>query len=324
MKKALCLLLTLLLVCSCFLSSCDDKNDTSSGLSDNSNGSAEGGKNNNNTNGKPINGSQTNGGDLSTDEEDSDYIKVKTLANTIRQENKENDVNIILENDKMALTVDELFSYTNKYTVDIYALSSSSIDYAKKEMSLNVGYNHFQIKFKNLSDYSETFFDIEVFRDPGIIIREFKEYYLHKEITKSINQNGLPKFDLKIYVSNWFDSVDVNGEKLPTQTVECNLKVTYNTDFYIDSQYFRPTYGNHHDTIEPFQIIHTFTDLNETLETTIDFPQSFWEDYCSQYPFSTLENTKIGIDDVRYTNKFSIGFGSYISLRVDYSKYQFD
>ena len=304
MKKALCLLLTLLLVCSCFLSSCDD---------------------NNNTNGKPANGNQTNGEDSSAEEEDNDYIKVKALANTIRQENKENDINIIVVNDKTALTVDELFSYTNKYTVDIYALSDSSINYAKKEMSLNVGYNHFQIKFMNLSDYSETFFDIEVFRDLGVITREFKEYHLHKEITKSINQNGLPKFDLKISIwGGSFGSVDVNGEKLPTQIVECNLKVVYNTDFYIDSQYFRPTSLHPHDTIEPLQIMHTFTDLNETFETTIDFPQDFWEEHCSEYPRETLENTKLGLDDIRYPNAFSIRHGSYILLRVDYSKYQFD
>ena len=287
MKKALCLLLTLLLVCSYFLSSCDDKN----GTSDNP----------------------------TTAEEDIDYIKVKTLANTIRQENKENDINIILVNDKMALTVDELFSYTNKYTVDIYALSDSPIDYSKKEMSLNVGYNHFQIKFKNLSDYSETFFDIEVFRDPGIITRKFSEYQLHKEITQSTGQNGLPKFDLKIYVSNWFDSVDVNGEKLPTQIVECNLKVNYYAYFYIDSDKFRPSTGFSHSNMESFSITHTFTDLKETFETTIDFPQYFWEDYCSKYPFSTLENTKQGFE-----GKFFIYDESYISLRVDYSQYQFD
>ena len=324
MKRALCLLLTLLLVCTCFLSSCDDKNDTSSGLSDNSNGSAEGGKNNNNTNGKPANGSQTNGDDLSTDEEDSDYIKVKTLANTIRQENKENDVNIILENDKMALTVDELFSYTNKYTVDIYALSGSSIDYAKKEMSLNVGYNHFQIKFKNLSDYSETFFDIEVFRDPGIITREFSKYHLRKEITTSTDKNGLPKFDLKISLSDGlFGSVDINGKMLPTQIVECNLKVNYYADFYIDPENYRPSSGYSHFKMESFSITHTFTDLNETFETTIDFPQYLWTDFCSQYPYSTLENTKIGLND-RYNDTFFVYSGSYILLRVDYSQYQFD
>lgn len=318
MKKTLCLLLTLLLVCSCFLSSCDDKNDTSSGISDNSNSSDEGGKNNNNTNGKPANGSQANGGDLSTEEEESDYIKVKTLANTIRQENKENDINIILVNDKMALTVYELFSYTNKYTVDIYALSDSSIDYAKKEMSLNVGYNHFQIKFKNLSDYSETFFDIEVFRDPGIITREFGKYHLRKEITTSTDTNGLPKFDLKISLSDGlFGSVDVNGEKLPAQVVECNLKVDFTADFYIDPENYL---GISHHTMETLQIIHTFTDLKQTFETTINFPQSLWDDFCSKYPYATLDNTKQGLDD----RDLSIGYGSYILLRVDYSKYQFD
>ena len=297
MKKAVCVLFILLLIYSSFLSSCNDKEDTF--------------------------GKTANGKDSSTEEEDSDYIKVKTLSNTIRQEIKENDINIILVNDIMALTVDELFSYTNKYTVDIYALSDSSIDYSKKEMSLNVGYNHFQIKFKNLFDCSETIFDIEVFRDPGVITREFSKYQLQKEITKSINQNGLPKFDLKIYVSNWFDIIDVNGEKLPTQIVECNLKVAYYADYYIDSEKFRPSTGFPHSKMEAFSITHTFTDLSETFETTIDFPQYLWTDFCSQYPYSTLENTSLGLND-RYDDTFYVYSGSYILLSVDYSKYQFD
>ena len=297
MKKVLCLLLTLLLVCSCFLSSCDNKNDTD---------------------GKPANGHQTDGGGSSAEGEDSDYIKVKTIANTIRQENKENDVNIILVNDKTALTVDELFSYTDKYTVDIYALSDSSIDYAKKEMSLNIGYNHFQIKFKNLSDYSETFFDIEVFRDPGIITREFSKNHLRKEITTSTDKNGLPKFDLKISLSDGlFGSVDVNGEKLPAQVVECNLKVDFTADFYIDPENYL---GISHHTMKTLQIIHTFADLKQPFETTINFPQSLWDDFCSKYPYATLANTKQGLDD----RDLSVGYGSYISLRVDYSQYQFD
>ena len=321
MKRALCLLLTLLLVCTCFLSSCDDKNDTSSGLSDNSSGSTEGGKNNNNTNGKPDNSSQTNGDDLSTDEEDSDYIKIKTLANTIRQENKENDVNIILENDKMALTVDELFSYTNKYTVDIYALSGSSIDYAKKEMSLNVGYNHFQIKFKNLSDYSEIFFDIEVFRDPGIVNREFNRYFLNKEITTSTGENGLPKYDLKISITDGvFTFINVNGEKIPAQVVECNIKVNFYADFYIDAYMGDRAYAQYNEFVSA---THTFRDVKETFETTINFSENFWNDVCSKYPYATLENSRLGLYD-RYPNEFYIYEESYISLRVDYSQYQFD
>ena len=276
------------------------------------------------------NASNTNRSDIPTDEDnssivedDSSCIKIRTLTNTIRQENKENDINIILINDKTTLTVDELFSYTENHMVDIYALSDSSIDYSKKKMSLNVGYNHFQIKFKNLSDYSETFFDIEVFRDPGIITREFSEYQLHREITKSTGQNGFPKFDLKIYVSNWFDSVDVNGEKLPTQIVECNLKIAYYANFYIHTANYQPSYVTPATTKEFFSITHTFTDLKETFETTIDFPQYFWKDYCSKNPYATLENTKQGFED-RSPNEFYIYDESYISLRVDYSQYQFD
>ena len=221
----------------------------------------------------------------------------------------------------MTKSVDELFSYTIKYTVDIYALSGSSIDYAKKEMSLNVGYNHFQIKFKNLSDYSETFFDIEIFRDPGIITRKFSKYDLYIKMTKSVDENGLPKFDLKIYVSKACDSIEVNDENLPAQIVEYNLKATYYADFYIDPENYLPSSYSSHFREELFSITFTFTDINETLETTIDFPQYFWTDFCSQYPFSTLENTKLGLND-RY---FYIHHDeSYISLRVDYSKYQFD
>ena len=68
---------------------------------------------------------------------------------------------------------------------------------------------------------------------------------------------------------------------------------------------------------------HTFRDVKETFETTIIFSKNFWNDVCSKYPYATLENSRLGLYD-RYPNEFYIYEESYISLRVDYSQYQFD
>ena len=318
-KRILLIILTIALV---LLVSCEnnqsDNNDIVSGdTSNNGNTNTNVGTGNNSEN------DTTEKDDSSNQNNNKSYISIKTLADTIRQESNEADVNIIFVNSKESLTIDELFSYSSDHLIDIYTLSDSSIDYTKSEMKLNVGYNHFQIKFKNLVDYSETFFDIEVFRDPGVITRSFSKYQLHKEITKSVDENGLPKFDLKIYISNWFESIDINGENLPTQIIECNLKVNYYTDFYIDPENYLPSSGFSHCRMEFFSITHTFNNINETLETTINFPQDFWADFCSQYPYSTLENTKLGLND-RYPDEFFIYSESYILLSIDYSKYQFD
>ena len=307
MKRILSIILTLMLVI-VTLVSCENVDSSS---------------NNSDKRSDMNNDEQTNESNSSSQKGDESYISVKTLANTIRQENEETDIDIIFANSRETLTINELFSYSNNHTIDIYSLGDSEIDYSKSEMTLNVGYNHFQIKFKNLSDYSETFFDIEVFRDPGVVTRSFSKYQLRKEITKSVDENGLPKFHLKISVSDQYEDIDVNGVNLPTQILECNLKFNYYADFYIDPNNYLPSSGFPHCRTEFFSITHTFTDINETLETTIDFPQYFWTEYCSQYPYATLENTKLGLND-RYNDTFFVYSESYILLSVDYSNYQFD
>lgn len=253
--------------------------------------------------------------------DDDSFINIKMFANAIRQENKGNEINIIRENEKEKIALDELFSYSQNYMVEIYSLTDSIIDYSKKEISLNVGYNNFQILFKNLSNYSEKFYDVKFFRDPGTISRKVDRYSIQKEYTQSTNENGLPEYDFKFYIQEDLgDYLIISGEKIPAKVVKCNIGIVYQAYFYVDENKFLPSSNFPHQYTESFSISYTFINPKEVFETIMPFPQYFWEDCCSNSSFLTLDNSHQGIcerDIYVYTN-------SYILLGVDYSKYQFN
>ncbi len=74
--------------------------------------------------------------------------------------------------------------------IDIHS-DDSSANNTSKELSLNIGYNNFQILFKNLSDYSEKTYNLKIFKDSGTDTRNVTKYSVKKEYTQSINSNGL-------------------------------------------------------------------------------------------------------------------------------------
>lgn len=251
------------------------------------------------------------------------YINSKLLINAIRQESDDNNIKIVVENHKESILLDELFSYSPNHITEIYSLNGSNIDYAKKEISLSVGYNNFQILFKNLSDYTETTFNIKIFRDCGIITRKITRYSLRKEYVQTTDENGLPLFNFEIYIQEGFcDFIAINGIDLPAKIMDCNVEIVYQAYFYVDSKNYLPGEYSPHQYIEFFSIPHNFTNTKEVFRTSVPFPQEFWNDCCSKSPFLTLENSRQGIYE-RYPHELYVYNDSYISLSIDYSKFQF-
>lgn len=284
------------------------------------NSSISNGSDNNSTTEKDNEQTKDNNSSIQED----DYIVSRKIANALKQEHTGNDIHIILENNKDVLTLDELFSYSPNYIVEVYALSDSLIDYSKKAMSLNVGYNHFQVLFKNLSDYSEISYDIKIFRDPGEICRKINRYMIFKEYSQNRNENGFLEFDFKFYIQKGIGNfITINGEDIPAKIIECNVDMVYYANFYVDSENYMPSTNFPHQYMDTFSLSHKFINEKEIFETTVSFPEIFWLDCRSKSPFLTLENSTQGVYE-RYPYDIDVSTDSYILLCVDYSNYQFN
>ena len=76
--------------------------------------------------------------------------------------------------------MDELFSYSADHLIEIYSSSGVYINQANKEVTLNIGFNKFQVAFKNLKNYSEIIYNFNIFRDPGTVTRKVNQYDVKK------------------------------------------------------------------------------------------------------------------------------------------------
>lgn len=277
---------------------------------------------NNNTNSNTDNG----GGNSNTDNgggnnSESSSVSVKTVDGALKQENKADSINIALNNENETIKLDKIFSYGAEYMIDIHS-DDSSANNTSKELSLNIGYNNFQILFKNLSDYSEKTYNLKIFRDPGTTTRKVTQYSVKKEITESLQNNGLPSYKFKFYYP-YDENITLNGQAIPAEITECNIQIQYVAYFYIDSENYIPSDYFPHKSTRTLQIDYSFNSAKDVYETKVDFPLDFWNEYCSSYPFSTLDNTSRGIYE-RNSNGLFVYTGSSIKLKVDYSKFQFN
>lgn len=278
--------------------------------------------NNSNNNSNPSNNntnSNTDSGGGNNSESSS--VSVKTVDGALKQENKADSINIALNNENETIKLDKIFSYGAEYMIDIHS-DDSSANNTSKELSLNIGYNNFQILFKNLSDYSEKTYNLKIFRDPGTTTRNVTQYSVKKEITESLQNNGLPSYKFKFYYP-YAESITLNGQTIPAEIIECNIDIQFSASFYIDSENYMPGEGFPHQQMQSFNFTHKFTSAKEVYETTVDFPVEFWNSFCSSYPFTTLDNSQRGLYE-RNSNGLFVFTGSNVKLKVDYTKFSFN
>lgn len=278
--------------------------------------------NNSNNNSNPSNNntnSNTDSGGGNNSESSS--VSVKTVDGALKQENKADSINIALNNENETIKLDKIFSYGAEYMIDIHS-DDSSANNTSKELSLNIGYNNFQILFKNLSDYSEKTYNLKIFRDPGTVTRNVTKYSVKKEYTQSINSNGLPSYNFKFYYP-YDEHITVSGVEVPATITECNIQIQYVTYFYIDAENYMPNDYSPHQSTRTLQIDYSFNSAKDVYETKVDFPLDFWNEYCSSYPFSTLDNTSRGIYE-RNSDGLYVYTGSNVKLKVDYTKFSFN
>lgn len=218
--------------------------------------------------------------------------------------------------------MDELFSYSADHLIEIYSSSGVYINQANKEVTLNIGFNKFQVAFKNLKNYSEIIYNFNIFRDPGTVTRKVNQYDVKKEMTKSMQDNGLPSYKFKFYYP-YNEYVTYDGIKVPALITECNIQIQFSAYFFVDSNNFLPGSYSPHQHTEQLLLNYEFNDVSDVYEVVADFPIEFWNDVCSRYPFTTLDNSKQGIYE-RNSNGLYVYTGSYITLTIDYSKFEFN
>ena len=302
MKKVIFFLVAFLLV----LTGCNKTNNTSNSSKDNV--ITNSGNNSNNNE--------------STTDKPSSFLYESQLNGAIRQEQNGNDINIIVERDKESVKVDELFSYSADHLIEIYSSSGVYINQANKEVTLNIGFNKFQVLFKNLKNYSEIVYNFNIFRDQGIVTRKVTNYDLKKDVIESKQENGLPTFNFRFYYSS-VPHLTYDGIEMPTIITECKIDMHFYTQFYIKSSANPPTSPLDFGASEQFTLEHTFTSIDEVYEVAVDFPIALWDRYHSTYPFSTIEGTRQGFYNGASTGITALS-SSYINMKVDYSKFEFN
>ncbi len=277
---------------------------------------------NSNTDSNKTNPSTTDNQSGNTQGTDNGYLHEKNLNSAIKQEQNGNKINLAVENNKETIRVDELFSYSPEHLIEIYSSSNSAYNTTTKEMTLTVGFNNYQILFKNQKNNNEITYDLKIFRDPGTTTRNVTQYSVKKEITESLQNNGLPSYKFKFYYP-YDENITLNGQTIPAEIIECNIEIQFSASFYIDSENFTPGAASPHQQMQSFNFTHKFTSAKEVYETTVDFPVEFWNSFCSSYPFTTLDNSQRGLYELN-SNGLFVFTGSNVKLKVDYTKFSFN
>ena len=277
---------------------------------------------NSNTDSNKTNPSTTDNQSVNTQDNDNGYLYEKNLNSAIKQEQNGNKISLAVENNKETIRVDELFSYSPEHLIEIYSSSNSAYNTTTKEMTLIVGFNNYQILFKNLKNNNEITYDLKIFRDPGTTTRNVTQYSVKKEILESLQNNGLPSYKFKFYYP-YDENIALNGEAIPAEIIECNIEIQFSASFYIDSENFMPGAASPHQQMQSFNFTHKFTSAKEVYETTVDFPVEFWNSFCSSYPFTTLDNSQRGLYELN-SNGLFVFTGSNVKLKVDYTKFNFN
>ena len=277
---------------------------------------------NSNTDSNKTNPSTTDNQSVNTQDNDNGYLYEKNLNSAIKQEQNGNKISLAVENNKETIRVDELFSYSPEHLIEIYSSSNSAYNTTTKEMTLIVGFNNYQILFKNLKNNNEITYDLKIFRDPGTTTRNVTQYSVKKEILESLQNNGLPSYKFKFYYP-YDENISLNGEAIPAEIIECNIEIQFSASFYIDSENFMPGAASPHQQMQSFNFTHKFTSAKEVYETTVDFPVEFWNSFCSSYPFTTLDNSQRGLYELN-SNGLFVFTGSNLKLKVDYTKFSFN
>lgn len=277
---------------------------------------------NSNTDSNKTNPSTTDNQSGNTQGTDNGYLYEKNLNSAIKQEQNGNNINLAVENNKEAIRVDEVFSYSSEYLIEIYSSSNSAYNTTTKEMTLTVGFNNYQILFKNQKNNNEITYDLKIFRDPGTTTRNVTQYSVKKEITESLQNNGLPSYKFKFYYP-YDENITLNGQTVPAEIIECNIEIQFSASFYIDSENFMPGAASPHQQMQSFNFTHKFTSAKEVYETTVDFPVEFWNSFCSSHPFTTLDNSQRGLYELNFNGLF-VFTGSNVKLKVDYTKFSFN
>ena len=158
--------------------------------------------------------------------------------------------------------MDELFSYSADHLIEIYSSSGVYINQANKEVTLNIGFNKFQVAFKNLKNYSEIIYNFNIFRDPGTVTRKVNQYDVKKEMTKSMQDNGLPSYKFKFYYP-YNEYVTYDGIKVPALITECNIQIQFSAYFFVDSNNFLPGSYSPHQHTEQLLLNYEFNDVSE-------------------------------------------------------------
>ena len=127
-------------------------------------------------------------------------------------------------------------------------------------MTLTVGFNNYQILFKNQKNNNEITYDLKIFRDPGTTTRNVTQYSVKKEITESLQNNGLPSYKFKFYYP-YDENITLNGQTVPAEIIECNIEIQFSASFYIDSENFMPGAASPHQQMQSYNFTHKFTIL---------------------------------------------------------------
>lgn len=277
---------------------------------------------NSNTDSNKTNPSTTDNQSGNTQDNDNCYLYEKNLNSAIKQEQNGNNISLAVENNKETIRVDELFSYSSEHLIEIYSSSNSAYNTTTKEMTLTVGFNNYQILFKNLKNYNEITYDLKIFRDPGIVTKKVTQYSMRKEVTESKQENGLPTFNLKFYYPG-VPHLIYDGIEMPTIINECNIDMHFYTVIYVTDSSYPPTSDTVFHFSKQFTLEHTFTSISEVYEVAVDFPIELWNEFHSTYPFTTIETTQQGIYNGA-SSGITVFSSSYINMEVDYSKFKFN
>ena len=256
----------------------------------------------------------SNNGGASNNNSETSYLTIITDKTAIKQKNSNNKISLAVKNDRDIFNFNNLFSYSNHYNFEIYALTFSSIDYISKEATLSNGYNHFQIKFKHLINLTETYYDVEIFKDPGDLISTPSKYNLKHNYSYEYFTDGRPVLNVSFsYEDAFINNVSINGYDCKAKLKDFNLKfqVTYEFGVSTDNWYSPNGAPMRSKTIVKEYVL---TNPTDTISDTIEFLND--EFYQENYLGNIIHNPRMTLTyNVNYF--FST---NYMVRNIDYSQ----